>query len=205
MRRLLAAVLGISLLAVAPFPDSRCPPATPTVPGSNDGVANPLLASIDFGQVGAMCAAQPDHPLCAGSPGRREVSAAELAAADLSLRRAFRYVDDSYQWNGWTSCGACADYALTMGKKLALMGQPGGGMALQLMFVPVGGRWYAHATLWVMTRDAGMLEVEVNAPPRRLNWAEGSRACYVALDGRRRFVPLPGHGVDPHDRSCGPL
>lgn len=216
MRRGLSAVLSLLLLAscgdvpTIPGLSHDCPRAI-AIDGSRagggpdpDAVVDPMAYGVDTTQLAPMCLREPDHPLCSGTRGRmHEASMAEVRATDAALRAEFKYVDDSYQWNGRTTCGACTDYALTMARLLARRGQSGGRMFLQLMFVPVDGSWYAHASLWVHTRDQGMVEAEVNDPPRRLDWSEGARECYVAMDGRRRFQALPGFEVEP--TGCFPL
>lgn len=212
MRSLLAALLALTLLGSAPI-DPECPHGTLlSAPddGQDDGDPSsasdgPMTDAIDTSMLRPMCRREPSHPLCSPHFGYYEVSMAELTAIDAGLRSRFRYVDTAGSWRGSTACGACADYALTLGKALADRGQPGERMDLQLMFVPWKGKWWAHATLWVVTRDRGLAEVDVNDPPRALSWQEGSRACYVALDGRRRFVPLPGFGVDSKAEACSPM
>lgn len=165
-------------------------------------MANRALG-IDFTQFGPFCR-DGGHPLCDGAAGR-QLTKAEVERVDAALRAKFRYASDyAYyggdRWIGDTNCGDCEDYALTLSKALTMAGASGDSLALML-WQPEPG--YGHATLLVLTSDAGLLEAGVGPgeTPAPYNAAYGLRIATMTMNGKHQISLLPGWDFKRFGRS----
>lgn len=165
-----------------------------------------LPTGVGFSDFNRLCKESPKAVICAGHPGKM-LTVEQVQAIDKVFRARFIYrsdmatagVDD--YWRNWSLCGDCEDYVLSLSELLAQHGEDGQYMQLQLMLAPANEQWTewtGHATLWITTSDAGVVEAEVGelGNPHPLNMKYGKRMATIRMDGLRTPVALPGFRID---------
>lgn len=172
-----------------------CPKAVPPIVITPD---DPNNYAVDFSELVDFCKIESDAVLCSGHRGAT-LPLATVLKLDNSFREVFQYRSDFQLygkqdwWVGYTTCGDCEDYALTMSEILADAGEGGEHMALSLETI----NGTPHATLLVDTSDAGKYEISVGSRPPFPYAVYDRRDMTITMDGKLVAHPEVGYAIYP--------
>lgn len=198
--------LIITAAMLASLHGQPCPPER-SYPDDHNVRHSTADVGVDIRAFADLCKRVPQAVACAGSKGHRLLTFSQVANVDSELRSVFAYRDDRTtsgkddSYDNWTICGDCEDYALTLAELLSASDQSV--MWLQFELLCDAQDCGGHATLWVLTLDRGIVEVDVNGSPRAPDPNEGHWECVILMNGERQVAPFAGKMYD--GIGCGPM